>query len=355
MSDPRSVVRELPLITDRILLELANSVVVAQDLTVYRRGQSLTQGLLARITGGERQRELLTAQALIDGQGALITWATELSGQVRDADLALVRVADCLLETRRRFEHSEERASAQVARLADVVARVAEVCQERLVELADRLAAVEHQQALIARRQDAAESFQLSVGRWEAGQTYSRLPWPLQVVLLAQEVATGPAGVLIGDPARDTVGERLVNAILAHSAKDLPTGGFTVARLLDEACEDTPEGQLRLVAEILGSGLEPGLAAPAGPLVALTAATVELWALPGAARPARPAETAYALVSRRHGMWTPRAGSARPFVERAVGEQLAVARALRGRLAPGAPPGAAPGAGTVAAPAGLLP
>ncbi|MFI9586592.1 hypothetical protein ACIHCQ_33265 [Streptomyces sp. NPDC052236] len=330
--DLRSLVQDVPLVTDRVLLELANSMVVAEDLTKFRREQTISRTLLARIIGRERQRELLTTQALIDGQHSLVTWATELSGHVQISDLALSRVADCVGETRRQLELVSGRASAQLTALADVVAQVAEACEERFVCVEDRLSALERQQTTTALRLEAEEGFELSVGRWSAGQSYARLPWPLQVILLAMEVAAGPAGTYSFLAGRDKVSERLVNTILTTPRPGAPQGRFTIAELIDEACNTTPPDQLQLVAEILGSGLEPSLTQPASPLIAVAATAVELWTLPGAARPPHPAETAHALVHRRHGQWTSRTSNPRHFVERVVAEQAAAARTLRERL-----------------------
>ncbi|MGW6978388.1 hypothetical protein ACWGE1_02890 [Streptomyces sp. NPDC054932] len=335
--DLRSLALEMPLLTDRVLLELANSMVVAEDLTRYRREQSFSGALLARIVGGERQRELLTTRALVDGQRSLVTWATELSGQARITDLALARVAECLGATRRRVEEVSGQTSARLTELADVVARIAEACEIRFTEGESRLAALEEHQAATELRLEAEEALALSLGRWTAGQSYSGLPWSVQVVLLSAEIAAGPAGAHNFRSGRDAYGERLVNAVLNVSRPDAPQGRFTLADLLDEGCGTAAPDRLRLAAEILGSGLAPSLAAPAGPLSAVAATAVELWALPGAARPPRPTETAAALVQRRHGWWTPRTGTARHFVERVVTEQATAARTLRERAAHAGP------------------
>ncbi|MFE9477213.1 hypothetical protein ACFYNM_01245 [Streptomyces spororaveus] len=331
--DLRSLALDVPLLTDRVLLELANSMVVAEDLTTYRREQSFSGTLLARIVGRERQRELLTTRALVDGQRSLVHWATELSGQTRISDLALARVAECLGETRRRVEEASGQSAARLSELADVVARIAEACEIRFTEAESRLAALEEHQAATELGLEAEHALAISVGRWTAGQSYNGLPWPVQVVLLSAEIAAGPAGAHSFRTGRDAYVERLVHAVLNVARPDTPQGRFTLTDLLDEGCATTAPDRLRLAAEILGSGLAPSLAPPAGPLSAVAATAVELWALPGGARPPRPTETAAALVRRRHGWWTPRTGTARHFVERVVTEQAAAARTLRERAA----------------------
>ncbi|MGZ9934390.1 hypothetical protein ACXNSR_31415 [Streptomyces sp. NC-S4] len=344
--DLRSLALDAPLLTDRVLLELANSMVVAEDLTTYRREQSLSGSLLARIVGRERQRELLTTRALVDGQRSLVAWATELTGHARISDLALTRVAECLGETRRRVEEVGGQSSARLAELADVVARIAEACETRFTEAESRLAALEEHRAATELRLEAEEALELSLGRWTAGQSYTGLPWAVQVVLLSAEIAAGPTGAHSFRSGRDTYSERLVNAVLNVPRADTPQGRFTLADLLDEGCGAAAPDRLRLAAEILGSGLAPSLAPPAGPLSAVAGTAVELWSLPGIARPQHPTETAAVLVQRRYGWWTPRTGTARHFVERVVTEQAVAARTLRGRAAH---------ASTVPRPAAYLP
>ncbi|WP_435280357.1 hypothetical protein [Streptomyces koelreuteriae] len=356
--DLYQLARDVPLVPDRVMLELANSVVVAADLTRFRQDQGVISGLLARIVGKERRRELLTTRALLDGRQALIGWVTELSGHVQVSDLALSRVANSLVETRRRAAADTARLSTQVTELAEVVARMAEVCEARLTRVEDRMSELEHRQAMTELRLEADESFALSTGRWASGHTYARVPWPLQVVLLAAEVAHGPAGLHSHLTEGRTFDERLVNKIMS-TPSDAPEGSFVVTDLLDEACGSLAENELQLVAELLGSGLDTSLAAPGGPLVSVIGSAVELWALPQGARPAAPAKTALALVQRRHGMWTPRTSSARRFVEHVVAEQTAAARTLRRRLTPTGPqPDGEPGGEQLtvpdAAPAGEL-
>lgn len=220
--DLRSLALDVPLLTDRVLLELANSMVVAEDLTTYRREQSFSGTLLARIVGRERQRELLTTRALVDGQRSLVHWATELSGQSRISDLALARVAECLGETRRRVEEASGQSAARLSELADVVARIAEACEIRFTEAESRLAALEEHQAATELGLEAEHALAISVGRWTAGQSYNGLPWPVQVVLLSAEVAAGPAGAHSFRTGRDAYVERLVHAVLNVARPDTP-------------------------------------------------------------------------------------------------------------------------------------
>jgi hypothetical protein len=334
-ADVARIARELPPIADRALLELANSLVVAEDLNAFRREQSAVGAVVARITGSDRKRALLTERALADGQRALVSWLTEVSGHVTVTDLAVAEVARHVQETRRRIDRTADRATARLGQLADVVARIAEACEERIGSLDARVSALEEAQLTLRLRLDAEEAFELAVERWSAGRTYPDLPWILQVVLLAGEIAQGPAGRHAQLSGSDTVSARLVHRIMAspRSAAVLERPGIVITRMIDDEYRDTPDaGRLRLVAEILGAGLEPGLAPELGPLVSMVATATELWTRPDAARPPEPAASARELAVRRPG-WVPRTSDPYSLVERVVREQARASRRRREALA----------------------
>ncbi|MFI6851539.1 hypothetical protein [Streptomyces sp. NPDC050416] len=324
---------DMPVVADRIMLELANSLVVAEDLTPFRSEQSAIAALLARLTGRDRRRETLTARALVDGQKALVAWATELTGHAQVTDIVVGLVAEHLQQTRAELARADAHTAARLEDLADVVARVTEVCEQRFAKAESRLAALERQGQLVQLRLAAEESLELSVSRWSAGRSYSQLPWLLQVVLLSREVATGPAGRNDHLTGSDAFQERLIHRILqAPRTMGLPRDRFTLAELIDESYRDMDDPKmLHLVAEVLGSGLEPSLAIPAGPLSSALTVSAELASLPGPARLERPAETALALVRRRGGALQ-RTTSRREVARRLAAEQFEAVRRVRDRL-----------------------
>ncbi|MFC1437328.1 hypothetical protein ABUW04_03570 [Streptacidiphilus sp. N1-10] len=334
-TDVSRIAQELPPIADRALLELANSLVVADDLNSFRREQSAIGGIVARITGSDRKRALLTERALTDGQRALVSWLTEVSGHVTVTDLAVAEVARHVQETRRRIDRTADRAAAQLGELAEVVAMIAEACEERIGSLDARVSALEEAQLMLQLRLDADTAFELALERWSAGRTYPGLPWILQIVLLAGEIAQGPAGRYARLSGTDTVSDRLVHRILAspRSAAVLERPGIVITRMIDDDCRDAPDaGRLRLVAEILGAGLQPGLAPEQGPLVSMVADATELWTRPDSERPPEPAAAARELAIRRPG-WVPRTSDPYSLVERVVREQAEAARKRRDALA----------------------
>lgn len=327
-TDPRAVVDGIPIAEDRVLLELANAMVVSADLVAYRSNQAFFPRLLATVLGQDRRRELLTLRSLTDGQRALDAWLGEVVQRGVLTNLAVARVATHLRETQLVAHRGAElgrRTAEDLRELAQVVARIAGVFDERLTEL-------ERWRAGTQLRLDAADAFETVVGRWEAGQSYAALPWPCQVLLLARELASGPCGdheLASGDSGyRD----RLVNRILRDARTPRATAGFAVTTLLDQTARELPTDDHRLMmAEFLEAGLSPRLALPPGPLAATVMLTMELATLAEERRPARPAATALDLSRRRYG-WLDGSATAAIFVRQVVAEQADSARRARARL-----------------------
>jgi hypothetical protein len=329
-TDLRAVVEGIPQVEDRVLLELTNAITVAADMVAYRTNQAFFPRLAATMLGlgADRKREVLTARALTDGQRALTDWLTEVSGRQAFTSLAMERMADHLKEARQVAQRSAElsrQTADELHELEQVVARIAGVFDERLAEL-------ERWRAGIQLRLDAADAFELSVGRWEAGQSYATLPWPCQVLLLAREVASGPSGD--HELASDDSGyrDRLVNRILGDARTPEATTGFALSSVLDRTARELPSNNHRLmVAELLEAGLSPRLALPAGPLAATVMITMELAVLSEELRPSRPAATALDLSRRRYG-WLDGSATTAIFVRLVVNELADRARQARTRL-----------------------
>ncbi|MEV7803970.1 hypothetical protein AB0O28_13560 [Microbispora sp. NPDC088329] len=316
-----------------MLLELANGIRVAEDLSGRRR--SVFSRMIDGITGKSAQADRVALGALAGGQRALMEWVTEVTESSAVTNLTLARVTRQVLDTRRRLAQAD----AAGRRNAEGMRLLAEFLDEALSQVDDRLTRIERRLDWIERRQDVLElnftaqaSFELSVGAWASGQTYGDLPWICQVALLAWEVAIGPAGqveYLTGD---HRYRDKLINSILGHEwTRRAVPAPFTVSGLLDEAANrlHTPERRL-LIAELLGSGLTGRLATPMWPLCAALVTALELAAIPEGA-PEHPGKIALELVRQRHG-WLD--GSAEPigFVRRIVNEQADAAHVLRAGL-----------------------
>lgn len=322
------LVEQIPLVTGRVLLELTNGLTVASALTAERHDRGIIAQLVAQVLGRDQKAQLMTLRGLIDGQQALTQWIVEVSNRGAISDLALAQVAGHLRQTKRITAELQSRASALAAdlrELSTVVAEIAQVCADRLGEL-------EKWRAEITLRVSAQTALDTAIERWQAGRSYTDLPWAYQVLLLAREVALGPCGKwehLYGAE----FSPRLADRIVAHLRSRMrPPESFALAALLDDSINELPKEQHRqLVAQVLDAGLEPGLALPARPLTATASLATELAALPRSARPEEPGTIALELIRRRLG-WIDGGATLPEFIGVAVQEQMDMARLTWQRL-----------------------
>lgn len=303
ISDVTALAQQIPAVEDRALLELVNGLTVAQAITADRRELGPAARIVGQILGSDRTGELLTLQALIDGQEALTRWVTEICDRGAITSLTVARIADHLRLVLR---------TAESAR--DMAATLGEV-------LGAQLRALEESRARADALSAAEQAFNASLAAWDAGRTYAAVPWPYQVILLARELAAGACGRLEPLTADNRYRVRITDGLVARLRASVGGHGFAIAEVLDESWPELRTEQRWLVAEVLDVGLDRSLALPGCPLASVAATTMELAALPEDARPSSPGRSAMSLGRRRQGRIDGSATLPR-FVERAVNEQL---------------------------------
>ena len=336
---------QIPLVTDRILLELANGLTVASAFTAQRSGQGIIARLAAQITGRDQLAQLMTLRNLIDGQQAITDWLVEVTSRNTVSDLALAQVTAHLAQTSRMVADIRARhqlLAGGLQELSEMVADLAQTCARRLDGL-------ESWRTEVTLHMAAERDFKMATERWQEGRSYAELPWPYQVLLLSREVAAGSCGRW--DYLHDTeFAPRLADRIVTHLsgrpalAGSASPGGrppqtppgrvtsFLLVALFGESSESLPDvRQRQLIAEVLGTGLDAELALPSGPLTSTAAITMELAALPADIQPAQPAHMALELVRRRFG-WLDGGTTLSGFIRAVIREQMETASLTWQRL-----------------------
>jgi uncharacterized coiled-coil protein SlyX len=183
------------------------------------------------LDGSDRKRQLLLDGNLIAGQEALHQWVLELSDSLRVSQVALEVTQQSLLEARDAIRRQKQRLQLQeeaLLALSQGLDRLAQQVGTRLNELEARVRKLEVRVA-------ANEDLDRIVTAWAAEQTYTKLPWAVQVALLAREVFSSSVATYeleTGDTTRYR--SLLVNKILCTS-KQLPQSFFGLADLLDHS------------------------------------------------------------------------------------------------------------------------
>jgi hypothetical protein len=404
----------VPMAGGRMVKELAQSIERMSGFVEARARQGFF-GRAAETFTGKLQNHV--NRSLVSNQREMARKLDELRANGISVDVSIARVSDHLRQVQTEVEHEIRIGSRSAGDLADLglltsqLAGLVDVCQERIG--AQELAFAAHARTLrshnellwacaaVLRGQDAVvrghetilsahqvllqdhevllqnherrlnawefrsmvqdfrqagdDAVEKAIGRWQDGITYTGLPWAVRVVLLAQEVANGPAGAyellapisveagspnptgLAGDPRRyqDMLADRILRL---STPGDKWEGLRDLVGLLGALVAEVSSVEDReLVSEVLGVGLVSDLAPlHRGPL----SATVAL-ALDEATRPGPlDGRTLHAVIRRGcGGVYLPSKFTARAFVKQVVDEQAASALAERHRLwVQGTPP-----------------
>ncbi|MFD9733263.1 diguanylate cyclase regulator RdcB family protein [Umezawaea sp. NPDC059074] len=283
----RTLTADVPLLSDRVLVEVANRIGVVHDLTRHRAAETGASRVFSALVGADRDRQLRSIGALTTNQEDLLSWIVQVANATSVTAYGLERVARHVKQVRDLAQAAYDgvrQTDAELRHLATVVSEFAAACERRLRATENRVARLE-------RAVDAADAFERTLGRWSTGLTYRRLPWLCQVVLIAREVLAGPYG-----RAHRVDGPRDRSAMIARLVGGRPAGLAGTHTYLDEmvAAVDSKNA-----AEVTTWLLEPELRI--GPMTEAVVLALELAALPSPARLAEPGRTALSLVRSRRG------------------------------------------------------
>jgi hypothetical protein len=283
--------RRVPVVGDKALINLINGIQVSKDLIRYRKNRGFFGQLIDTLDGSDRKRQILLDGNLIAGQEALHQWVLELSDSLCISQVALEVTQQSLLEARDAIRRQKQRLQIQeeaLLALTQGLERLAQQVGTRLNELEARVRKLEVRVA-------ANEDLDRIITAWAAEQTYTNLPWAVQVALLAREVFSSSVATYELETG-DTTGYRslLVNKILSTS-KQLPQSFFGLADLLDHSWVEMEKSDRNLCAALLEIRSIPQQRLTNTPRLFALGTTLELATLPEEARPPKPGQIALSL------------------------------------------------------------
>ncbi|MGW1275933.1 hypothetical protein ACWD4V_03120 [Streptomyces tsukubensis] len=253
------IARGVPLVDDRLLLELLNDLHTADDLTRARAREGFFARLLAQVTGHSRRRDLAVTGALVGAQRGTLAWISELTDRLAATDLVVAEVTDEVTRVNHRVDRLDARlqwAEGGVRDLGIALAKLAEQTGRGLAEHDERLQRVESTLAV-----DRA------VRRWRHPRPDPNLGRLAGAMLLAREVAGGPAGEYAASKPGAGVEHELAERMLQDPPEPWYDGIRPIVGLLAESTRTLPGDESRImVAELLGEGVPEALTGTRGPL-----------------------------------------------------------------------------------------
>ena len=288
----------VPVLSDRMLVQLVQGIEVNRDLLRYQQRQGFIGRLLGELTGRNAGRELLLDLNLTGGQDALLHWVVELSKTLPVSIVALQEVKTLLFETRgavRQHRKELEHLGADIDQLERRLEDLASEMGARYTAMDVRLREVE----LEVR---AHQDLDLRVSAWEAG-TYAGLPWIVQAALLTREIFSGAVAIYERESSQHNrlrFRGMLASKFIArfHFTRSQP---LVLAGLLDEAAENLASEDLEMSVAIMDVRSRPIQRARNQKYLFTLGTTLELAGLPSEVRPPSPGGGAWALCRTQVG------------------------------------------------------
>ncbi len=282
----------VPIVSDKAIIDLVNGIQVSQHIFRYRKNRGWFGNLIDKLDSSDDKRRLLLDGNLITGQEALYNWVEELVDKLQISQAALKVTQNSLLEARDAIRNLKQRTQIQEEALLQLSNQLYSLAQQVGVHLSNLETRVRRLEVQVAARED----LERIVTAWVGGQTYTQLPWTMQVALLAREVFSSSV-VMYELETNDTKVYRqsLVNKILA-SSKQLPSSGDSLGDLLDRSWKEIKNNDdLELLAGLLEVRSVPMQRLVNTPHLFVIGTTLELAKLPEEARPSEPGRSAIAL------------------------------------------------------------
>ncbi len=289
--------RRVPLVSDKLLVNLVNGVQISKGIIDYRQSRGFFGQLLDKLTGSDRKRQILLDGNLIAGQQALKDWVLELTDSLRISQVALQVTQESLLETRDAIRNYNRLFSEH---LDDFIA-LSESLDQLALAVHGRFDDIETRVKRLEINNSARDDFDRIITKWRAKQTYNSLPWVFQVVFLARETfSSSVATYEIKSGDTKYFRDLLVSKIVAEN-NELPNTFFDLHQLYEQNCHQLNSLDIELVRGLIETNSIPRERLVDMPYHYSLSTSLELMNLPQSIKPPKPAECALELCRSQIG------------------------------------------------------
>lgn len=302
----QDIQQQVPIISDKALVDLVNGIQVNQDLIRFRQNRGFIGRLFDGITGSDRDRQILIDSNLNVGIKSLHQWVLSLADNLRISNVALEITQAKLLETRNALRNHRQE--------IDILQQITEHLQAQLHDHEQRIQKLEQR----VYRIETIQKIDAIIKAWRSGRTYQGFHWALQITFVIKEIVD----FALSDYERIT-GDRqlrpqIIDQLIAASHQ-IPDNSFSLITLLNLAHQETDGDRLELAQALLEVRSLPPARLAEIPYLFTLGTTLELATLPAEARPQDPAKIAFELCRRDYDLIFP-ATDKNEFIERIVHE-----------------------------------
>ena len=298
--------QQVPIISDKALVDLVNGIQVNQDLIRFRQNRGFIGRLFDGITGSDRDRQILTDSNFNVGMQALHQWVLALSDNLRISNVALEITQTKLLEARNAIRNHRQE--------LDLLNQITDRLQIQLNNHEHRIHNLEQR----VYRIETIQKIDSIIAAWQSGRTYQGFHWSVQIAFVIREIVD----FALADYERTTNDRQLRPKIidqLISASRQIPDHAFSLVTLLNLAHQDTIEENRELAQALLEVRSLPPSRLLEMPYLFTLGTTLEFAGLPEEARPQDPAKTAFELCRRDLGVIYP-ATDKKEFIEHIIKE-----------------------------------
>jgi len=230
--------QQVPIISDKILVDLVNGIQVNEDLIRFRQSRGFIGRLFDGITGSDRDRQILIDSNLNVGIKSLRQWVLSLADNLRISNVALEITQAKLLETRNALRNHRQE--------IDILQQITEHLQAQLHDHEQRIQKLEQR----VYRIETIQKIDAIIKAWRSGRTYQGFHWALQITFVIKEIVD----FALSDYERIT-GDRqlrpqIIDQLIAASHQ-IPDNSFSLITLLNLAHQETDGDRLELAQALL--------------------------------------------------------------------------------------------------------
>jgi hypothetical protein len=301
---------EIPIITDKILVDLVNSIQVNDDLISFRQKQGLFGQFFDSLTGADRKRQLAIDKNVNIAMQSLHSWVLDIANNLNVSNNAIITIEEKLIETRQAIRNQRQ----DINLLQDIVGQLQYKVKDhehRILKLEQRVYRTEVQHRI----EDA-------IAAWQSKRTYQGFHWAIQVAFVTREIvdyALGDYERLITKGKDSQLRQSISDRILATD-NTIPDHHFPLSNLLNLSYSETSQENQELAGYLLE--VESISEERLGKTLYLftLGKTLELAQLPKQQQPQNLAQTAFELCRNYPNVMIYPTTSKREFVERIVNE-----------------------------------
>ncbi len=291
---------EIPIISDRILVDLVNSIQVNDDLISFRQRQGFLGHLLDNLTGADRKRQLAIDKNVNVGMQSLHDWVLDLANNLNVSNNAIADVEEKLLEARQALRNHRQE--------LDLLTDITKQLHAKFDNHEKRLSNLEVYKAI-----DRAFM------AWKSERTYQGFDWAIQVAFITREIVD----YTLTDYERSTndfeLRQYLIDSLM-DASKDIPNNSFSLVELFNLANDRTSSENRKVAAYILESESISSERLVKTPYLFALGKTLELAQPSDENRPGKAAAQAALELCRNRKMLIYPASSKQQFIESIVNE-----------------------------------